>query len=103
MMAENKPIEVSLQTKDGRAAVFFGNGYSLLHPFHRAKFTDNDNTFYTVQQYYEYSRALRCGDTGVARRILKYMKPSRCKETAENLTVPDDPCSREMYHLMLNG
>lgn len=101
------PLNVELITSDnrfGRELVLFHWGCSILSNYSRFPFVIDGQTYHTVEQYYEVTKARYFGDYKTLKRMLKADSPSVCRKLARDIKGFDSTQWRSVCDsVMLHG
>jgi ribA/ribD-fused uncharacterized protein len=81
------PIHFS--SRQSNDIIAFFSASNPLSNFFGAPFTLEGKVFFSVEQYYQYSKAVKCGNPIAANKILKSSSSSFCKRIGDSLTSPD--------------
>jgi ribA/ribD-fused uncharacterized protein len=82
---ELNPIRLSTRQSDDILAFFTSS--NPLSNFYDASFSVEGKKFANVEQFYQYKKALECGNHNAANKIMKSTSPGFCKRTGDLLVT----------------
>jgi ribA/ribD-fused uncharacterized protein len=99
--AELQPAAAAIRKEENVLAFF--SGATPLSNFYRANFIIDGRTYTSMEQYFQYSKALFAESPDKAQQILNASNPAICKRIGDSLTVNQDRWFPESKQVMAKG